>query len=106
MALNFEIESMLHGVIGDTRSNDTDLIYLALVCYQHLFATDVSFVKQFERMDALSTLENLQYDSSKHIIKLVQEIIITYFGVEEQQKADIQGGYSGDPRKVLFPQTY
>lgn len=44
LTLNFEIEFLLHRIIGDTRSNENDMIILALHCYDALFATDRNFI--------------------------------------------------------------
>lgn len=57
--MNFEVESMLHSVMGDTRSNDNEMVILALNCYNQLFEADECFLRQFEKMDALTTMENL-----------------------------------------------
>jgi hypothetical protein len=55
-------------------------------------------------MDALNTLENLQYDSSWEVIKLAQEILLNYFGTTDQSMAGPEeGGGKETVKRVLFP---
>lgn len=56
LTLDFEIETLLHKSLNESSS---EIVFLALNCYKSLFTADQTFIDNFERMDGLTTLENL-----------------------------------------------
>lgn len=67
LTLSFEIEAILHGIMANTKVHDSGMTFIALRSYEILFNTDPEFLISFKSSDAIETLLNMQYDTSRNI---------------------------------------
>ena len=84
MTIDFEIENSLHNMILEANTINTEILVLALNCYDFLFTIDPYYKQQFEKVDGPVNLENLTYFRIEEVADIVKEIIDKHFVVIEQ----------------------